>query len=97
MYEDLVARLREDADNQERVLHVCDSTINARLAAKAIEDMDAQMDVLVHEDVEAQQEREERSKGCVCCNDTGWLDILNYTIDTANFCPMCGRRLKGDA
>ena len=56
MYEDLIRRLREDAENQERVLHVCDSTINALEAAEALEEMDAQLDVLIKEDIEAQQE-----------------------------------------
>ena len=53
---DLITRLRTDAENQERVLHVCDSTRNALDAAEALENLDAQLDVLVKEDIEAQQE-----------------------------------------
>lgn len=53
---DLINRLRTDAENQERVLHVCDSTRNALDAAEALENLDAQLDVLVKEDIEAQQE-----------------------------------------
>ena len=39
MYEELIQRLRNDAKNQEQVLHICDST------------RDAQLDVLVKADV----------------------------------------------
>lgn len=53
---DLINRLRTDAENQERVLHVCDSTRNALDAAEALENLDAQLDVLIKEDIEAQQE-----------------------------------------
>lgn len=58
MYEDLVARLREDAEwaaGNEWETPLCIGD-DLTAAADAIEDMDAQMDVLVKEDIEAQQE-----------------------------------------
>ena len=59
--------------------------------------------------ISALQEREERSKGCRYCscgadmkNDEDMeMDLFNYAegMDFSvypNFCPMCGRPLKGD-
>ena len=43
MYEELIQRLREDAKEQERLLHVCNSTINAKEAADAIEALEKQL------------------------------------------------------
>ena len=46
----------------------------------------------------ALQEREERSKGCKYCTGV----VLNVVEETTafeagfNFCPMCGRKLKGE-
>lgn len=42
--------------------------------------------------ISALQEREERSKGCVYCNDVA----IDIELPNANFCPMCGRPLKGE-
>ena len=41
--------------------------------------------------ISALQEREERSKGCVYCNDVA----IDMELPNANFCPMCGRRREG--
>lgn len=43
MYEELIQRLREDAKEQERILHVCNSTMNAKEAADAIEALEKQL------------------------------------------------------
>lgn len=58
MYEELIQRLRNDAKNQEQVLHICDSTRNALEAASALEDLDAQLDVLVKSDINKTRENE---------------------------------------
>lgn len=58
MYEELIQRLRNDAKNQEQVLHICDSTKNALEAASALEDLDAQLDVLVKSDINKTRENE---------------------------------------
>lgn len=58
MYEELIQRLRNDAKNQEQVLHICDSTRNALEAASALEDLDAQLDVLVKADINKTRENE---------------------------------------
>lgn len=58
MYEELIQRLRNDAKNQEQVLHICDSTKNALEAASALEDLDAQLDVLVKADINKTRENE---------------------------------------
>ena len=42
--------------------------------------------------ISALQEREERSKGCVYYNDVA----IDMELPNANFCPMCGRPLKGE-
>lgn len=62
----------------------------------------------LHIAVSALKEREERSKGCIYCsigadmkNDEDMeMDLFNYAegMDFSvypNFCPMCGRKLKG--
>ena len=43
MYEELVKRLRNDAREQERLLHVCSSTMNAAEAADAIDALEKQL------------------------------------------------------
>lgn len=43
MYEELVKRLRNDAREQERLLHVCNSTMNAAEAADAIDALEKQL------------------------------------------------------
>lgn len=43
MYEELVKRLRNDAREQECLLHVCNSTMNAAEAADAIEALEEQL------------------------------------------------------
>ena len=43
MYEDLVKRLRNDAREQECLLHVCNSTMNSAEAADAIETLEKQL------------------------------------------------------
>lgn len=43
MYEELVKRLRNDARGQERLLHVCNSTMNAAEAADAIDALEKQL------------------------------------------------------
>jgi hypothetical protein len=43
MYEELVKRLRNDAREQERLLHVCNSTMNSAEAADAIETLEKQL------------------------------------------------------
>lgn len=47
--------------------------------------------------VHAIQEREERSKGCVWCNQNGELfeQIYELNAEKPKFCPWCGRPLKG--
>lgn len=44
--------------------------------------------------IEALQEREERSKGCEHCYGATYLFARAWSLPT-NFCPMCGRPLKG--
>lgn len=43
MYEELVKRLRNDAREQECLLHVCNSTMNSAEAADAIETLEKQL------------------------------------------------------
>lgn len=43
MYEELVKRLRNDAREQECLLHVCNSTMNAAEAADAIDALEKQL------------------------------------------------------
>lgn len=43
--------------------------------------------------ITALQEREERSKGCILC----YTDAkYNPFVGGYNYCPMCGRKLKGE-
>ena len=54
MYEDLIKRLREESLYKDKAtLEIMDICMEA---ADALENLDAQMDVLVKEDIEAQQE-----------------------------------------
>ena len=73
MYEELIQRLRNDAKNQEQMLHICDSTKNALEAASALEDLDAQLDVLVKADVMAQRVRIQKS--CSNCRYSSGLPL----------------------
>lgn len=41
--DELIKRLRNDAESQERLLHICDSTQNAKEAANALEELQAQL------------------------------------------------------
>ena len=43
MYEELVKRLRNDAREQECLLHVCNSTMNSAEAADAIDALEKQL------------------------------------------------------
>jgi len=54
MYEDLIKRLREESLYKDKAtLEIMDICMEA---AEALENLDAQLDVLVKEDIEAQQE-----------------------------------------
>lgn len=51
--------------------------------------------------IEAFQEREERSRGCKWCNSGSFAPVLHVDENSqlgqmdVEFCPMCGRPLKG--
>ena len=46
--------------------------------------------------LKALQEQEERSKGCEWCDTLRARCALYDAIGETNFCPMCGRPLKGE-
>ncbi len=68
--------------------------MNDREAIKRLENCAASPYMMAAIDlaISALQEREERSKGCVYCNDVA----IDIELPNANFCPMCGRPLKGE-
>lgn len=46
--------------------------------------------------ISALQERIDREKGCDWCYCLSAVSALHDAIPEANYCPMCGRPLKGE-
>ncbi len=69
---ELIERLRTDADEQERLLHVCDSTINARKAAEVLEEM---TDELERRDKLLRENMNGRLKPCPICGSVAVRSI----------------------
>lgn len=91
MYEELIQRLRNDAKNQEQVLHICDSTRNALEAAFALEDLDAQLDILVKADSDAQEYKSlgtiDHLRGLVEAERNGRLAVLPCKVGDKVYVP----------
>ena len=83
MYKELVDRLRTDSLYKDKAtLEIMDLCMDA---AEAIERLLSELE-------RVKREREEQSKGCEYC----YTDAKsNPFVGGYNYCPMCGRELKG--